>query len=424
MRRLVNRSGFILCAAVLLGGTSAIAAGQAAGATAVRPAHTGLDATAARTDPTAAAAAHTAGELKAVAAVTPRNVWAVGCSGSCNGPDSLILHWNGRRWAKVASPDPGAGYDLLTGVTAVSARDVWAVGYACNTTNCQVFHTLILHWNGTKWSAVTSPDPSTVSNTLYGVTAVSADNVWAAGSYIPDATTLLSSTMILHWNGKKWSRVASPNVADASNTLYGVDAHSAASAWAVGNECIDPACPDPGITTDTIILRWNGKKWSRVASPSPGTTNSVLFGVSAVRADDAWAVGDFTATGGISALIEHWNGAKWSQVTAANPGSSFNDFQAVSAASARDIWAVGDQLGAALPYTTLTEHRTGTTWSAVASPNGTTSTVGANVNFLAGVAAISRTDAIAVGWVQVFTDPGIAYHVMILTWNGTKWSIA
>jgi hypothetical protein len=367
MRRLVNRSGFILCAAVLLGGASPVVAGQAAGAAAVRSAHTSQDASAARTDPASARAAGTVGELKAVAAVSPANVWAVGCSGSCNGPYSLILHWNGRRWAKVASPDPGRGFDELTGVTAVSARDLWAVGYACTTTPCKAFRTLILHWNGTKWSVAASPDPSTFSDLLYGVTKVSADNVWAAGSYDPDATT----------------------------------------------------------PSRTLILRWNGKKWSRVASPSPGTTISVLFGVSAVRADDAWAVGDFNGTGGsINALIEHWNGTKWSQVAAANPGSSFNDFQAVSAASARDIWAVPDQLGASLPYTTLTEHRAGATWSAVASPNKTTSTFGGNVNFLAGVATISRTEVVAVGWVQTFTDPGIAYHVMILTWNGTKWSIA
>jgi hypothetical protein len=424
MRRLVNRSGFILCAAVLLGGASAVVAGQAAGAAAVRSAHTSQDARAARTDLASARAAGTVGELKAVAAVSPANVWAVGCSGSCNGPDSLILHWNGRRWAKVASPDPGRGFDELTGVTAVSARDLWAVGYACTTTPCKAFRTLILHWNGTKWSVVASPDPSTFSDLLYGVTKVSADNVWAAGSYDPDATTP-SRTLILHWNGKKWSRVASPNVTGGSNTLYGVDAHSATSAWAVGSGCTVPACPEPSNLGGTLILRWNGKKWSRVPSPSPGTTISVLFGVSAVRADDAWAVGDFSETGGsINALIEHWNGTKWSQVAAANPGSSFNDFQAVSAASARDIWAVGDQLGTSLPYTTLTEHRAGATWSAVASPNKTTSTFGANVNFLAGVATISRTDVIAVGWVQTFTDPGIAYHVMILTWNGTKWSIA
>jgi hypothetical protein len=431
VRRIVNRSGLIFCVAVLLGGAPAVTAGQAAAAAAVRSAHTRPGATAARTDLASASAANTVGQLKAVAAVSRDDVWAVGCSGSCNGPDSLILHWNGSRWAKVASPDPGPGFDELTGVTAVSARDVWAVGYACNAANCLgtagIFRTLIVHWNGAKWSVVASPDPSTVSNLLSGVSAVSADNVWAAGSYDPDPATLQSGPLILHWNGTKWSKVASPGLNDAlTPTLYGISAHSATNAWAVGSVCPDGGCPSFRPSTDTLILRWNGTRWSKVASPSPGPFNSVLFAVSAVRADDAWAVGDLTKTagGGDRALIEHWNGTKWSQVTAANPSSSFNDLQAVSASSARDIWAVGDQLGAALPYTTLTERRTCTTWSAVASPNKTTSTYGANVNFLAGVAAISPTDAVAVGWAQTFTGSRNVNHVMILTWNGTKWSIA
>jgi hypothetical protein len=424
MRRIVNRSGFVLCAAVLLGGASAAGAGQGAGA-AVRPAHAGPGTGAARSE-LASASADSTGQLMAVAAVSRDDVWAVGCSGLCNGPDSLILHWDGSRWAKVASPDPGRGFDELTGVTAVSARDVWAVGYACNARNCGDFRTLILHWDGAKWSAVASPDPSTISNTLAGVSAVSADNVWAAGSYDPAPPTLLSTTLILHWNGTKWSKVAGPDLDDAlTPTLYGISAHSATNAWAVGAVCPYPACPSFRPSTDTLILRWNGTRWSKVASPSPGTQGSVLFGVSAVKADDAWAVGDLNETSGpIRALIEHWNGTKWSLVTAANPGSSFNDLQAVSAASPRDVWAAGDQLGADLPYTTLTEHQTGTTWSAVASPNGTTSTNGANVNLLAGIAAISRTYVVAVGWVETFTDPGIAYHVLILTWNGKKWSMA
>jgi hypothetical protein len=230
----------------------------------------------------------------------------------------------------------------------------------------------------------------------------------------------------LHWNGTKWSKVAGPDLNDAlTPALYGISAHSATNAWAVGSECPYPACPSFRPSADTLILRWNGTRWSKVASPSPGTVGSVLFAVSAVKADDAWAVGDLINTSGpINALIEHWNGTKWSQVTAANPGSSFNDLQAVSAASACDIWAAGDQLDADLPYTTLTEHQTGATWSAVASPNGTTSTDGANVNLLAGIAAISPSKAVAVGWVQTFTHPGIAYHVLILTWNGKKWSMA
>ena len=416
MHRSFRHAGFILSAAVLLGGASAVAVGPAALAA--------PDGAGATSTPASAGAAHSAGQLYAVAAVSAADVWAVGCSGGCNGPDSLVLHWNGKKWSKVTSPDPGAGFDELTGVSAVSASNVWAVGYACNVANCDgtgnVFSTLILHWNGKKWSRVASPDPSTVSSLLFGVTAVSATDVWAAGSEIPDASTLMSTTMVLHWNGKKWSRVHSPTVSGASTTLYGVSADSATDAWAVGNECVSFACPEPDITTDTFTMHWNGKKWSKVASPSPSVGNNVLFGVSALRPDNAWAVGDTSGTSATDALIEHWNGKKWSQVAGANPGSAFNDVRAVSAASAKDIWAVGDQLGASLPFDTLTEQRDGSAWTAAASPNGTTSDTG--VNMLAGIAAISSRDAVAVGWAQ--SRGGPHYQVLIMKWNGTRWAIA
>jgi hypothetical protein len=407
MRRSFSHAGLILAAVTLLGGVSAVAAGPAALAA-----------------PHPVGAADTAGMLQAVAAVSARDVWAVGCSGQCNGPDSLILHWNGKTWSKVASPDPEPGQDRLTGVSAVSADDVWAVGYDCNKANCDaegnVWSTLTLHWNGTKWSTVASPDPSTSTNQLFGVTAVSADDVWAAGSAVANilGTTPMTDTLILHWNGTKWSRVSSPNVTFASSTIYGIDAYSATSAWAVGNECDFFACPYPGTVTGTLILHWNGKTWSKVASPSPGAFNNVLFGVSAVTSNDAWAVGDTSDGGG--SLVVHWNGTKWSRVASPNPGSQFNDLQAVSAASASDIQAAGDQLGPDLPYATLTEHWNGKTWSAVASPDGTIAKP--FVNALAGVSAISPCDAVAVGWVQ---GSGILeYQVLILQWNGKAWSKA
>jgi hypothetical protein len=85
----------------------------------------------------------------------------------------------------------------------------------------------------------------------------------------------------------------------------------------------------------------------------------------------------------------------------------------------RRVLAARDQLGASLPYDTLTERWDGSAWTAAASPNGTTSDVG--VNQLAGVAAISSKDAVAVGWAQ---GSASVYRVLILKWNGTKWSIA
>jgi len=65
-------------------------------------------------------------------------------------------------------------------VSAVSATDAWAAGYYTKSTG--VAEPLILHWNGTAWKKVTTPAPSGGRyNSLYGVSAVSATDAWAAG---------------------------------------------------------------------------------------------------------------------------------------------------------------------------------------------------------------------------------------------------
>jgi hypothetical protein len=58
------------------------------------------------------------------------NVWAVGSftpAGSIN-PQTLTLNWNGTAWSVVASPDP-TSFDALNSVaTNPGAAIVWAVG--------------------------------------------------------------------------------------------------------------------------------------------------------------------------------------------------------------------------------------------------------------------------------------------------------
>jgi hypothetical protein len=63
--------------------------------------------------------------------------------------DTLILGWNGTAWSQVSSPSPGPASNVLTGVSADSATDAWAVGSYLSKS---VRDTLILHWNGTAWS--------------------------------------------------------------------------------------------------------------------------------------------------------------------------------------------------------------------------------------------------------------------------------
>jgi hypothetical protein len=105
--------------------------------------------------------------------------------------------------APALSPNPSSTGNFLSGVSAVSATDAWAVGYYDNSSG--VGDTLILHWNGTAWSKVKSPNPSSTSNVLSGVSAVSATDAWAVGDY-QNNTTGADDTLILHWNGTSWSR--------------------------------------------------------------------------------------------------------------------------------------------------------------------------------------------------------------------------
>jgi hypothetical protein len=93
---------------------------------------------------------------------------------------------------------------------------------------------------------------------------------------------------------------------------------------------------------------------------------TMVWGVDAISARNAWAVGE-TSSGG---LIAHWNGTAWSQDHSL---STAKGLFAVSADSASDIWAAGDGLIA---------HWNGSAWSQAATPRGV----------LLGVAALSPSD--------------------------------
>jgi hypothetical protein len=170
----------------------------------------------------------TFGTLASVSATGPNDVWAVGAAG--NGDDgALVEHWNGAVWSIVPTPRlPGEG--LLSAVTAIGPADVWAVGSSGS-------RTLTEHWNGSAWSIVSSPSPLSVyhgNNFLTGVTAVSATDVWAVGATLDFTAGELERTMTLHWNGTSWSVVSSPNRGSQSNMLLGVSSAGGGALFAAG----------------------------------------------------------------------------------------------------------------------------------------------------------------------------------------------
>jgi hypothetical protein len=135
-------------------------------------------------------------------------------------------------WSVVASPNASSN-DALLGVAAVSTKDVWAVGDFINASN--VNQTLIEQWNGHKWSVVPSPNVGTHNNELFGVTAVSATDIWAVGDFV-DPNTGTTTTVIEQWNGTAWSVVTSPNPSASENILKAAAAdQSSGQSWAVGS---------------------------------------------------------------------------------------------------------------------------------------------------------------------------------------------
>jgi len=335
------------------------------------------------------------GLLLGVAALSPASTWAVGyrclpnCASISQQAITLIRHWNGRTWSTIASPNPGADWNYLQSVSATSGTDAWAVGEASLRVDAhtEISGTLIEHWNGRTWVKVRSPSPGISDNALFGVGAVSATNAWAVGDY--EGGTGAHQALILHWNGKTWARVPAPNASGHASSLEAVRAVSAVSAWAVG---FDVSAIGQEVT---MILHWNGKTWTRVPSPSPGNTLSGLGGVSVVSAGSAWATGAscLSACGEAGevdhTLILRWNGKAWS--TAARPGRGL--LTAVTAATATSAWAAGSYcvsacgLDAEVDHT-LIEHWNGKTWSTAASPNR---------GQLTAVSAASATSAWAVG---------------------------
>lgn len=233
--------------------------------------------------------------LSAVVAVSSANAWAVGLAydSSPLKTQPLIEHWDGRSWRLVPGP---VVEGQLNAVTALSSTDIWAVGnFAFRTEHPGEL--LIEHWDGSRWSLVHATNPQARRESLRGIAAVSASDIWAVGSH--DIST---STLIEHWDGSHWSQT--PQAQNISGVLLAVGAISATDIWAVGSH-----------DASALIEHWDGTRWSVIAGPSAGAGFGSLNGPGLVSASDIWSVGEVDVTNTLArAFIEHWNGRSWSLI--------------------------------------------------------------------------------------------------------------
>jgi hypothetical protein len=355
-------------------------------------------ASAARARPAAPAGTQVPGRLYSVAATGADNAWAVGLYPT----GGLIMHWYNGSWVTSRQ----INHEYFMGVAAGSSNDVWAVGGNSWFAGSQ---TVAEHWNGVTWTRVPTPNPAG-GGYFTSVAVVAPDDAWAVGLAGPGpGVTGPTTPLIEHWNGSTWTMEQFP-VPATGGQFQGVAAASASSVWAVGST--GPV--GQGNSHQTLIEHWNGTAWTQQPSPNPAGTYNLLYGVTATRTGNAWAVGHtyHYRTGTDQTLTLHWSQGHWTAVSSPNPAGD-SSLSAVAADSAGEVWAVGISRPDSCSPRCGTEalHWTGRSWTTVSSPNPSS----AYLNAYMGVAIIDGHDA----WATGTTDEATT---IIAHWDGKTWS--
>lgn len=132
--------------------------------------------------------------------LSPSNMWLAVSGGATAEP---LRRWDGRTWNPVAAPA-----DRVHAMDFTSAKSGWAVGDAGGLPR-------MLRWNGSAWKTAALPAipvPEGANSALSDVLALSPDNVWAVGtiSWL-DGDDEQFRPIVLHWNGSAWRKVTTPD---------------------------------------------------------------------------------------------------------------------------------------------------------------------------------------------------------------------
>lgn len=211
------------------------------------------------------------GFISDASAPSPTDIWAASEYGG------YVLHWNGTRWHLAMRRSGG----VITGLTAISADDVWVFGAVAAGKGTGTWH-----FNGRSWRQAAG-----TARTIYRASAISRRDIWAVAAS-PKADS------VLRYNGRTWRPVRTRGVL-AGVVVSDILAVSKRDVWILG----DKASAGVG---RLVLAHWNGTRWTRIATGvrafagrlSAGTHGTVL-----VTATPAGAA----ATG----LILQVNAAGW-----------------------------------------------------------------------------------------------------------------
>lgn len=215
-----------------------------------------------------------------------------------------------------------------TDIEVVSRGDAWLVGWR----GYDHYGSMSYRWDGSAWREVVVPAPSGPSGRawiLMEASAVGHDEVWSVGYRRAFPRSYPAHPIAARWDGRSWRWVPA-GLDGVHGRLLGSAIHPRSGhPWAVGY--LEGGF---GRRIHTLVVRWDGQAWHRVASPGFPGTESWFSDVVAVGGT-MWAVGGV----GNRALLSRWDGHRWTVVK-----RSFDPLEAVDGVGPGRLVAVGSQV--------------------------------------------------------------------------------
>jgi len=237
-------------------------------------------------------------------------------------------------WTVQPAPRRGSGDNSFGAVSAAGPRNIWAVGnYLPDTSTSNPDATLALaaHYNGRRWVSTPVPNVGPNFTTLFGVAALDRE-AWAVGDALDPH--FHARSIAEHWNGTRWQVSFVPRLTGRQDMLFGAAATARHDVWAVGQQ------QDTGGRFHTLAEHFNGRRWTRVPTPDPGAAGDSLYAVAASSPHDVWAVGQRSGPGGDRPLIEHYDGHQWRVVRTVGTPNANGLLDAVTTSSGQ-VWVAG-----------------------------------------------------------------------------------
>jgi hypothetical protein len=271
--------------------------------------------------------ANQAASLISVACTSTTSCVAVGeYENSAGRDEGLIEVLSGTTWTATEAPVPGdAGtgsdqFSIVTELACPSSTSCVAVGQYENAAAAQ--SGVIETWNGTTWSAATTPVPNNSgTGTSYfvrpfAVACTAATACQVVGVYEESAGHVVA--LVDSLVGTQWTAIAGPEPSDAgtgtnlSAQLLEVSCPTATYCVATGSYLNGAA------RTTGLIETLSGTTWAASAAPEPAdaATGSNLFGVlfdvTCPTTSSCLASGSYEATGSVqTVLVDTLSAGRW-----------------------------------------------------------------------------------------------------------------